>query len=335
MENKIEYVHHNKLVCLTPVRNEAWILHAFLKATSLWADIIIIADQGSTDGSREIALQYPKVKLIDNALIEMNQAQTRKMLFAEAKKIQGNKVLFALDADEFLSGDFKNTESWQNIINANLGDVFYFRWINLLDEKDKCIVTKNWMQWVSCVDTNDNDTIFPDNYIHEWRLPFPKNNTNEIYVDDIYFIHFARVSANRQINKNRFYQVITKSKKPEISIVNLYRMYHIDNYEEKSTIDKRIYSFYSENGLNLNDEIDFTDSGSYYNKAVIDFFLRFKVKTFSGLDIWQKDFLDANKLDDPRTKAVKLLHLYLKFTQKVYRVIFVRLIDKLIKKFGV
>ena len=45
------------LVVLTPVRNEAWVLHAFLKATSLWADHIIIADQMSTDGSRDIYIR--------------------------------------------------------------------------------------------------------------------------------------------------------------------------------------------------------------------------------------------------------------------------------------
>ena len=38
------------LIDLTPVFNEAWVLPAFLKATSLWADYIIIADQMSTDG---------------------------------------------------------------------------------------------------------------------------------------------------------------------------------------------------------------------------------------------------------------------------------------------
>ena len=46
------------LVVLTPVFNEAWILPAFLKATSLWADYIIIADQMSTDGSREIYKEF-------------------------------------------------------------------------------------------------------------------------------------------------------------------------------------------------------------------------------------------------------------------------------------
>ena len=36
-----------KIICLTPVKNEGWILERFLKCTSLWADYIIIADQSS------------------------------------------------------------------------------------------------------------------------------------------------------------------------------------------------------------------------------------------------------------------------------------------------
>ena len=55
-----------QLIVLTPVRNEAWVLRAFLTATSLWADKIIIADQMSTDGSREICKEFPKVILLDN-----------------------------------------------------------------------------------------------------------------------------------------------------------------------------------------------------------------------------------------------------------------------------
>ena len=43
-----ESMNRPTLVVLTPVRNEAWILRAFLEATSLWADHIIIADQMST-----------------------------------------------------------------------------------------------------------------------------------------------------------------------------------------------------------------------------------------------------------------------------------------------
>ena len=61
------------IICLTPVRNEAWILDKFLQCTSLWADYIILADQMSTDGSREIALKYPKVILVDNNSATFNE----------------------------------------------------------------------------------------------------------------------------------------------------------------------------------------------------------------------------------------------------------------------
>lgn len=38
-----------QIVCLTPVRNEAWILERFLKAAELCADHIVLADQDSTE----------------------------------------------------------------------------------------------------------------------------------------------------------------------------------------------------------------------------------------------------------------------------------------------
>ncbi|GAG56902.1 unnamed protein product, partial [marine sediment metagenome] len=47
-----------KIICLTPVKNEAWILDNFIKCASLWADHIIIADQDSTDDARKIAKKY-------------------------------------------------------------------------------------------------------------------------------------------------------------------------------------------------------------------------------------------------------------------------------------
>ena len=62
-----------QLIVITPVRNEAWVLEAFLTHCSSWADHIIIADQHSTDGSREIAQQFPKVTLIDNPTDEITK----------------------------------------------------------------------------------------------------------------------------------------------------------------------------------------------------------------------------------------------------------------------
>ena len=212
------------LIVLTPVRNEAWILHAFLKATSLWADYIIIADQNSTDGSREIYPQYEKVIVVNNPREEMHQARTRKLLFDAAKKIEGDKILFALDADEFLSGDFVNTNGWKLIFNSQQGDVFCFRWMNLLPGGSTYTSFQPYY-WAAHVNDDFMDGEFPDNHIHEWRLPWPKQVNHEYIINDISFIHFARVNVQRQINKEIFYQVSTALKDEKYSGVKQFRHY--------------------------------------------------------------------------------------------------------------
>ena len=40
-------------ICVTPVRNEAWIIDRFLAAAKTWADHVIVADQQSSDGTLE------------------------------------------------------------------------------------------------------------------------------------------------------------------------------------------------------------------------------------------------------------------------------------------
>ena len=100
------------IICLTPVKNEAWILDKFIQCASLWADCIIIADQMSTDGSRDIALKYPKVRLIDNDSEAFNEPERQKLLVDAARQIHFNgqrRLLISLDADEFLTSNFQET----------------------------------------------------------------------------------------------------------------------------------------------------------------------------------------------------------------------------------
>ena len=50
------------VICVTPARNEAWILERFLRAAELWADHVIVADQQSTDRTVAIARKFDKVR---------------------------------------------------------------------------------------------------------------------------------------------------------------------------------------------------------------------------------------------------------------------------------
>jgi hypothetical protein len=71
----------------------------------------------STDGSREIALSYPKVILIDNDNPDFNEAERQRLLISKAREIEGDKILFGLDADEIFSANFSQTTDWQKILN--------------------------------------------------------------------------------------------------------------------------------------------------------------------------------------------------------------------------
>ncbi len=90
-----------KKIILTPVKNEGWILKSFLSNLS-WADHIILADQHSTDETRNIANSFPNVTVIDNDYVGHTN-KVRWLLLDEARKIPGEKIIFCLDADEILT----------------------------------------------------------------------------------------------------------------------------------------------------------------------------------------------------------------------------------------
>lgn len=324
-----------KFIVLTPVRNEAWVLRAFLEATSLWADYIIIADQMSTDGSREIAKEYPKVILIDNNREEMHMAATRRLLFEEARKIEGDKVLFALDADEFLSGDFVNTEDWKKIMNSKPNDSFCWRWMNLKKGDITKYSTFQHYYWAVHESEVLWDGIFPDNFIHEWRLPWsPKAEKNNTFLmNDFCSIHLARINQLRQRNKERYYQVSTVDRNPKISCVTLYRQYHAEEELEYMDVPKDAYCYYEKNGLSLWDYVDMKDEGVYYTTEIMKCFKKDRLKKFAWLDIWDEDWMNRNGLKDPRVWYQKLLHGYLHRTMRFHRSFFVRCIDKVLKLF--
>ena len=320
-------------IVLAPVRNEAWVLRAFLEATSLWADHIIIADQMSTDGSREIAKEYPKVILVDNNRKEMHQAATRRLLFEEAKKIEGDKILFALDADEFLAGDFVNTEDWRMIMDSKPNDVFCWRWMNLKgDDHDKYSIGP-YYYWAVHVSDSLWEGEFPDHFIHEWRLPWPPEarEVNQHELADLFSIHFAWVNQNRQRNKERFYQVSTVAKEPKKSKVTLFRHYHDVEFQDCLELPKNAYEFYESHGLDIWNYVDLDDEGAYYTSEVIRLFEQDGIRSFALLGIWDEDWMKRNGVKDPRNVFDKIILRYLRRTNPKARSIVVRIIDKVLK----
>ena len=55
-----------KLICLTPVVNEAFELDRFIQSASTWADYIILGYQESIDNTLEIAKSYDNVIIVNS-----------------------------------------------------------------------------------------------------------------------------------------------------------------------------------------------------------------------------------------------------------------------------
>jgi len=328
-----------QLIVLTPVRNEAWVLRAFLTATSLWADKIIIADQMSTDGSREIYKEFPKVIVLDNDRPQMHQAATRRMLFDYARKMLNgdtNAILFALDADEFLSGDFLQSNDWEKIINSEPDDAFCWRWMNLKESDPTKYSDFQHYYWAGHVSDTIWDGMFPDNFIHEWRLPWPPacDEKKSFDLDELRSIHFARVNTLRQANKERFYAVSSRAATNKDSHSNI--VYNSRMYQPKKLkyfdVPKDAYCTYLKNDIDIWALTDLSDEGAYYTQEVLKFFQQFGTRRFAWLDIWDEGWCKRNGVENPQKWYHRWYVSYIRISAPYSKTFFIRAIDKVLKK---
>lgn len=194
-------------IVLMPVRNEAWILPSTLQALSLWADHIIIADQHSTDGSRSLYSQYPKVQFFDNNET-VHSNQVRWNLLKKAREIAADAIIFCIDADEYIPTN--TIDSLISTIHAHgKGYAFSLPWIQLWKDVTKYRTDGVWKHnyktciWYDSPDvTYDHDIVIND---HTSRVPV--FSTNKIISVDIPLLHFQYLAWNRYETKQVWYRM--------------------------------------------------------------------------------------------------------------------------------
>ncbi|MBV8129432.1 MAG: glycosyltransferase family 2 protein [Planctomycetaceae bacterium] len=193
-----------QIVVVTPVKNEAAILKRFLSVTSQFADLIIVADQNSTDGSRAIYPRYPKVVMVENPSVDYDEAGRQLLLLAEVRKrVPGRRLILALDADEILAADAVTRPGWRTVLDAAPGTVICFEKPDILSPPDRCIrYTRPWpLGYV------DDGAAHAPQPIHSIRIPTP-SGAPRLSVDDVKVMHFALTQPDVQRAKMRLYAVI-------------------------------------------------------------------------------------------------------------------------------
>jgi hypothetical protein len=315
-------MHDPQIFCLTPVKNEAWILERFLKCASLWADRIIIADQGSTDGSREIARMFPKVTLIDNLSEKFNQAERQQMLLAAARQTSGPKVLLALDADEFLSANFLISPEWESIKNSPAGTVVSLQLpIICADVSGLSFFDLKAEVAVGFV---DDGSPFKGSIIHSLRIPIPAGSPS-LALTEIKLMHYCLMDRRRFDSRIRWYQCfeyLGGTKRP----IEIYRFYHPDLSGKGCAIKPVPTEWiqgYVDRGI---DVCSVHRKGAYpWDKEVLDYFEKYGLHKFKRLAIWDLDWSKIHHdlypeepikpFPDPRSGFEKLIHQWLEATQ--------------------
>jgi hypothetical protein len=329
-----------KVICLTPCRNEHWVIDTHLKAASRWADHIIVGDQNSNDGTRETVRHYPKACIVDNHGEGYDEGERHRVVLEAARAIRGRKILLAIDSDELLSANWIDSEEWKKLLSLPEGTAIYARWANILPG------FKTWFAMgepfvIGYVD--DGRISYSPGKFHVPRLAIPPDAPRFI-LEAIRLLHLQYTDLARSESKNRAYQVqewLLTPRRP----VRLFRRFNpmvgIGPADKHPVLTEWIDGFAQQG-------IDWTAihiDGSYrWDPVVLHELISHGASFFRKLDIWDFDWqkmasrngIDTKGYDlrDPRSTIERAVHTFLRRTQPIMGNPIVRMAQQLLRVWG-
>jgi hypothetical protein len=309
------------VICVTPVKNEEWILDRFLRCAAMWADHIIVLDQGSTDRSREIAASHQKVRLIVDDDPRFDELRRQRKLLAAAREIPGRRLVMALDADEALTYDTFCSPEWAASVQARPGTVLRLRWANLLPGCTRAWVPAHHIPFGFVDDGREHN----GGAIHRDRVPASQAQPSILF-EDQFVLHYQYTAWSRMKSKQRWYQCWERLHQPEKRPIQLYRQYHFMDAIPPSLVratDADWFAGYEDAGLDMTTVSE--ERWYQWDEDVLDWLITHGPKTFAKLDVWAPDYpalaeqlrrgASPRSVSDPRGLGTRLVHSWLARTQ--------------------
>lgn len=331
------------LIIISRTRNYAWVTRAFLEGNTRWADYVIITDQMSTDGTREMCAEYENVYLVDDHDMEFKENGGFKMAFAKGRELAAgyDAIYFALDIDEVMPANWKKTNDGQKILNSKPGDMFSIAWANVLvgyklyhddrmyQDGKYTVWHDNGMEWQDC-----------GLELHAPHLPYTSWDEKPYAVKDFALIHFGWSNPRWNKYKAIYHKILDVHQHRSASPIAIYRTYQevisqVNKYSEESAELPGVKTMEEEwlfNDFDLFATIDMQTEPIFVG-LIKDLIKEDGVGQYRCLDIWDDEMKQLAGIDyDPRTCTWKMAHKYMRLTQPYKNSYCVRAIDKILKK---
>lgn len=295
------------MVCVAPVKNEAWILERFLRAAELWADDIVLADQGSTDATREIAARFDKVRLVRNDAAGYDEGGRQRLLLAAAREVPGPRFIVAIDADEFLTPTWTESPEWRAALESAPGTVFTFDWVNVLPDGRSAYIPEHEVPFAFMDDGSEH----AGDRIHSTRIPVSPSAERRS-LTEVKVLHMQFADWPRMKSKQRWYQcweALNHDKRP----IQIYRQYHrMDAFPEHEVhaIPETWLSDYLAHGVDIRPAA--SDGPFWWDADVLEWMRENGPDRFRKLDVWDVEW---PAIADPRGPLERRVHRWLARTQ--------------------
>jgi hypothetical protein len=322
-----------KIIVVTMVKDEAWMLERFLATCSQFADHIIVSDESSSlDNSLEIYSRYPKVILHHNSGDSVRGDLRRQFVFQEARKIVCDKrIIIPIDSDEIISGNLFESPEWTTVLNAEPGTLVHLQWV---------ILWKNYLYYWSQnsnyygnfnrhIWIDDGFSEIPSVGYQEMHMAYnPLTALKHIYLNDIVCLHFVACNWHRMESKHRYYRAHEKMNIKKLSNLAIYRIYgHLTSKKIKyRRSPSKWFDAWINSGIDMT-SVEMQEL-THYDLSVIEMFMKKGTNFFAMQDIWRVDWDMLVKLakslkkipeeyqfiGPKRSLWIRIFHVYMRVT---------------------
>lgn len=339
-----------KIIALTHVKNDAWCIAQAIEHLCAWADVVIVADENSTDGSSEIyrnLKHHSNLYIIENRpKFNFNTPDLRNYMLGLARNFDGNNLIFEMHADEIMSAEILRPEIRDRMLELiRPRSAIMMPWTTLwkhpLKYRSDASIWSRTRSWFGYWD--DRSAVFEGAYFHGSRIP-EKYLENRVDIDFLQVMHYQFVNIGFERSKQALYHIYERNHFAKENIEYINKKYAIA-FDERSiklaTLDTKHFKPWLDMGIQIDREFP-EEMFNWRDVEILRNFQRNGVLRYQDLNIWYIDWekkrqialasgyegIPLSPIVDDRAFSTRVAHRWLIQTQwyPFWRINFIKLL---------